>query len=363
MDKYYNDFFTSNIKDKNWLHKQELYQLYKKPQKSNYVNTAHYNGVFSEFTDQQADLLFLPNNNGYKYALVVTDIATKKSDAEPLKTKTSEEVMKAFKKIYNRKILKLPIIITTDSGNEFKGVVKSYFEKQGIQIRYGKPGRKSQLAMVERTNLYLGKMIFYRMQAQEILTGEVSKEWIEDLPKFIEYINEKRAIKPKQPIKEDIKCSGDACYTLIEGTKVRAILDTPIDYITDKKLHGKFRASDIRWDPEIRIIKRVTLLPGKPPLYLLNDKKDINKIDNQVAYTKNQLQVVGEEEPPNPKVIRGNPSTYVVQKIVDKKKQNGKIYYKVRWKGYKPSEDTWELRTKLAEDVPILVEEFEKNNK
>ena len=53
---------------------------------------------------QQADLLFLPNDDGYRYLLVVVDIATRKVDAEPLKSKESKEVKKAMEKIYRRPI-------------------------------------------------------------------------------------------------------------------------------------------------------------------------------------------------------------------------------------------------------------------
>ena len=55
----------------------------------------------------QADLLFLPEDKGYKYALVVVDIATGKTDIEPLKTKQSKEVLDAMKRIYKRKYLTL----------------------------------------------------------------------------------------------------------------------------------------------------------------------------------------------------------------------------------------------------------------
>jgi hypothetical protein len=53
--------------------------------------------------DQQGDLLFLPDDNGYKYALVVVDIATRKTGAEPMKTKTPKATLNAILKIYSRK--------------------------------------------------------------------------------------------------------------------------------------------------------------------------------------------------------------------------------------------------------------------
>lgn len=53
---------------------------------------------------QQADLLFLPHDHGYKYALVVIDNYSRKLDAEPLKSKKAAEVKKAFEKIYKRDV-------------------------------------------------------------------------------------------------------------------------------------------------------------------------------------------------------------------------------------------------------------------
>ncbi len=52
----------------------------------------------------QADTLYLLNDNGYKYALVVVDVGTRMIDAEPLKNCDSLAAAEALDKIYNRKI-------------------------------------------------------------------------------------------------------------------------------------------------------------------------------------------------------------------------------------------------------------------
>lgn len=363
MEKFYKDFDISGVKNKKQLQKQELYNLFKKPPREKPEQMAHFNQTYSANVDHQADLLFLPNDGGYKYALVVTDVATRLSDAEPLRNKESKDVVKAIDKIYKRGILKEPQVLTVDSGTEFKGAFLTYLNKNKIGVKVAKPNRHRQVAMVERTNHYLAKGLFMRMQAQELLTGQTSREWVDDLPKFIEYINKKRERKPPK-VQYDPICSGDDCNMLEIGTKVRLKLDAPLDYVSDKKLHGKFRVTDIRWDPHPRIIKNYLLQPGQPPLYQLNDEKDINKIDYSAAYSKPQLQVVPEdEEAPHPNVIRGKPTTYIAQKIVGKKKEKGRILYRVRWKGYPPEQDTWQLRTELLEDVPLLVHEYENSNK
>ncbi|KAE9055091.1 hypothetical protein PF005_g32771 [Phytophthora fragariae] len=35
------------------------------------------------------------------------------------------------------------------------------------------------------------------------------------------------------------------------------------------------------------------------------------------------------------------------------------MYYLVRWLGFPPAEDTWEPRTRLVEDIPDIVKEYE----
>lgn len=143
-EKYYRTYGIEPV-SKNFLIKQELENLYKRPKKNSKINEPHYPIIEPDYV-QQADLLHLPNDNGYKYVLVVVDLGSRLTDVEPLKDKTSETVKKAFKSIYKRNILKMPYRLETDPGSEFKGVVKTYFEKHGARIRYGKPGRHRQQA-------------------------------------------------------------------------------------------------------------------------------------------------------------------------------------------------------------------------
>ncbi|KYQ93097.1 hypothetical protein DLAC_05722 [Tieghemostelium lacteum] len=129
------------------------------------------------------------------------------------------------------------------------------------------------------------------MTAEEILTGAVSKDWIDDLPLVIKAMNKKfNRIKKDMKLLSDIPvCEGDSCQLLEMGTKVRAILD---DYTTDKRLHGKFRAGDIKLSPEVRYIKKIILKPGFSPMYLLNKGEN----DGLDLVTKNQLQVINPDE-------------------------------------------------------------------
>jgi len=354
IDKYYEDFGISKVDGKK-LRNEKIYNLYKTPKKDKGVNMPRIE-AFEENAVHQADILFLPHDGAYKYALVVVDVATRKVDAEPLKGKSADDVLNAFKKIYGR-VLKLPMRLEVDSGGEFKGSVKKYFTDKGVFVRYGQPSRHRQQGLVERMNQILGKALYQRMVAQEMLTGEKETRWIKDLPVMTGAIN---AGRKKKKVVEDPVCEGDSCNLMEIGTKVRVQLDEPIDLLTGEKLHGHFRSTDIRWNPKVREIKEILIRPGQPPMYLLDGKVGKREV-TPIAYTKNQLQVVpADEKPPNPKVIRGKPNTYIVEKIVDKKKEGNRIYYKVRWLGYSAKDDTYELRSELMKDVPDLIKEYEK---
>ena len=84
-------------------------------------------------------------------------------------------------------------------------------------------------------------------------------------------------------------CSGDSCDLLNVGDKVRIQLDLPEDYLSGKRLIGTFRATDIRWTKKPHTITDVIIKPGSPPLYIIDD-------DGSTAYTKNQLQLVTDNE-------------------------------------------------------------------
>ena len=119
-------------------------------------------------------------------------------DAEPLKLRDNKNIIKAFKEIFKRKYLDYSLIITLDQGSEFKGDTKSYFESNKTNVKYALTGRHRQLANVERANQKIQSILFKRMASQELLTGEPSIEWVEDLPELIKIFNEsKKNIKKR----------------------------------------------------------------------------------------------------------------------------------------------------------------------
>src|SRR5690606_5783626 len=150
----------------------------------------------------------------YKYALVVVDLGSRLTDAAPLKNKKSSNLVKAFQKIYKRGILKIPRRLEVDAGLEFQGDLSNWFIENGVKIRVAKPHRHRQQAIVERQNQFIGKELFKRMTAQELLTGETSTQWVTDLPGIVTKLNERKSLKRKRKLKNEYDCEGDACNLL-----------------------------------------------------------------------------------------------------------------------------------------------------
>jgi hypothetical protein len=238
----------------------------------------------------QADLLFLPNDQGYKYLLVVVDANSRMTDGRPLKNKTNQTVKEAFIEIYEGKdhYLKLPRRLEVDSGTEFKGVVAKWFKDKKVFIRVGDAGRSKQQAIVERKNQDIGKHLFALMIEKQLENNKLNSEWVDNYRNVINKINKyarNRTYKTEAPT-----CQDKSCELLEIGQKVRIQLNEPME-TTGEKLSGRFRKHDIRWTVPIYVIAEVLIKPNSPPLYQVKGTVGKNKI-YPTAYTRNQLQVV-----------------------------------------------------------------------
>ena len=268
---------TSRDKDVN-----ELKSLYQIPKREKGQEMPHYQ-IFSDGL-QQADLLFLPHDNKFNYALVVVDIDSRRCDAEPITTKSSENVVKAFEKIYKRKILDKPIMITFDNGKEFKGETRDYFKEQDIKVKFAETSRHRQVALVEAKNKMIGSTLHKLMALIELKTNTESRKWVNNLPNVIHEIN--KVLPP--PIDKQLSDtpysnkSNDEVITI--GSRVRTKLDYPINIVNEKRLIGTFRSSDIRWSRDIKKIVNIILKPGFPIMYQIEDEPFYR--------TRNEIQVV-----------------------------------------------------------------------
>ena len=209
---------------KSWLKKQAIWQIYLPAPK--YIPRPKFD-VFVPNEVHQADLLFLPHARPargkklYKYALTVVDVASRYKEAEPLSTKESAEVAKAFSTIYKRSRLKWPKLLQVDPGREFMGAVNKLMKSKNVQIRRGDKALHRSQAIVERFNRTLADKLFGHQYAQEILlesrgSNARSREWVARLPDVINSLN-----------KESTRLTGKAPLEAIKLLEVKHLSSKP----------------------------------------------------------------------------------------------------------------------------------------
>ena len=371
---FYKEFNLLRLPNKSKeLKNQELYNLYTAPKNDKGDEIPH-----TDLSDippgnvYQCDILYMPSENektNVMYALVIVDPSSGITDAEPLTELNSSETLKALKIIFKRVILKMPKYkIQTDSGPEFKKDFRKYLNDKGVIVRYGKAGRSRSQAFVESRNKELAKCLFMLMTSKELLTSQINKEWTSYLPHVVKYLN--RNMKKSRILSEQLSSNketqeikiDDETIILDVGTKVRVMLDKPRSVLM-KQLSGyHFRATDIRYDPQIRTITKMILQPDQPVLYTVDNT-------NYPAYTYNQLQVVSDNEqaPPASLVKRTdiNTDTYTINKIIEYKVVGKKKQYLVSFKGYKKLSDRqWYNKSELLkiQQIPKIRELIDKFN-
>lgn len=219
-------------------------------------------------------------------------------------------------------------------------------------------GRYRQIASVKASKRKLASVLFRFMANEELLTGEVSRNWVQEVPDLVEAINENLP-PPNTEIPEKLLSTKFSGKMLPIGARVRVLLDRPRDTVKGNLMSGNFRSTDIRWDPNVRRIENILLKPGQVPLYLVSDDGD-----KLVARTKNQLQLVKRNErPPDIKYIRGDPEYAIIHTIKDYRKHERKDEYLVGFKGYDHTHDRWVGVKELnrTADLRAMKDEFNEH--
>ena len=126
-------------------------------------------------------------------------------------SKESDEVLKAFQRIYKRGPLKWPQLLQVDPGSEFMGAVTKVMQTNKTSIRRGRTEIHRDQAIVERFNRTLAERLFGYQYAVEMNMKQTNKnnrstEWVKRLPEVVSALNNEvtRLIgkKPAEAIKE-----------------------------------------------------------------------------------------------------------------------------------------------------------------
>jgi hypothetical protein len=278
-----------------------------------------------------SDLLFLPEDKlGYKYLLVVVDLATDQFDIEPIKNKSAETVLTAFIKMFKRPYIKIPYAsIRTDAGSEFKGVFHKWLYDKNIFHRIALAGRHKQLANVERLNRQLARLINGYLSSKEQISNKIERDWVDVLPIIRKSLNKIR----KKP-EGNIFLDRYPIPTYIEpkfnkGQMVHYKLDEPENALGHKQTDKRFREMDNRASKFPLKIVNVFAYP-------FNNRYMLEGMPN-VSFTENELRLSKDQQN----------NKYEVKEIIGRKKIKNKNYVLIWWHGYKKADATWEPASSL----------------
>lgn len=133
----------------------------------------------------QCDLIdlqrYAKSNQGYNYILTLIDVFSKKAYAEPLKTKSGQNVKEALKKIFHSS---LPENLQTDEGTEFTNrIVQEFLKEKNVHFFLAK-NERIKCAVVERFQRTLMSKIY------KYFTANGTRKYIDKLQDFMSAYNQ-----------------------------------------------------------------------------------------------------------------------------------------------------------------------------
>ena len=287
---------------------------------------------------------------GYKYLFNAIDMSSRYNYSVALKNKTDAEVLNGFKKIYNQS---KPKAIRSDNGSEFiNKKFTDYLEKNGIKQILAEAGKPQSNGMIERANATIKELI------QKSIEINPKFDWAKSLDKLIENINNSNhritGFTPNEiqtAFKNDDNVILDSAHDKELKIKKKNISKEVFDKGDLVRRHQPSDKTRQVWSNEIYEIERVYKPKKSYSVYEY-------KLEGLPDRFKEEelLKIVGEPQNKIQKVQK-----FVISKLIKPVIKDNKEYYEVQWKGYR--ERTLEPRDVLLEDVPKMVNQYEKKNK
>lgn len=300
-----------------FLEKQPTYGLHKTYRRRFRRNKTKSAGIDVSWQADLADMTKLKHyNSNFQYILVCTDVFSRFGFAIPIKNKTPDNVVTAFKTIM--KTDRMPWRLTTDQGSEFKGKFQEFLRKNDIQHNYSKSEVKC--AVAERFIRTLKSRIW------KYFTAYNTKRYIDILPKILESINRSpnRTIglapstittKNEQEIWDMMNERKPKTPRFKVGDKVRVLVSK--GFMSKGYTHN--------FTTEIYQISKV--LKRRTPCYKIRD------ID-RVFYEQQLVKVVDEKR------------VEKIKKLLKSETRNGQLYHLVKFVNRK--KPTWIPNSKLV---------------
>ena len=201
-------------------------------------------------------------NKSVKYLLVRQDLFDRTVTAKGMKTKDSQETVKAFSSLITKK--NRPKKIWVDKGTEFAGAFKKFCAAEGIQIYSTMSETKA--AFAERTIRSLKNILYRHME-------DYGYKYIHKLPQFITTINSRRNSSIDMRPNTVKNCD----FMSILYIKPLREFKKPTFKVGDRVRISKYDLSFRKgYKPQFtrEIFEILAVATKKPPTYTIKDEKD-----------------------------------------------------------------------------------------
>lgn len=277
----------------------------------------------------QADLVILNNlrqyNDGFNNILMCIDVFSRYAWAVPLKTKTGQEIIRAFTHIFDTSGRK-PIKLNTDQGTEFvNSEFQTFLKARNIDFFVSVGDTKA--AICERLNRTIkSKMWRY-------FTWKNTYRYIDVLPSLMEaYNNSKHRTIGIAPAKVNssnsnkIRLRLKRMETKVGNKKPKYFVNQPVRLSSLKSPFAKGYTGN--WTDEIFFVDKI-YFQYLPFMYRIRDE---NGFVIKGRFYEQELQGI----------VIAPDKEYKIERIVAKRTRGGKNQVLIKWLGYPDSANTWE---------------------
>lgn len=376
-----------------WLKKQEVYQLSLRQRKvKNYRPIGHL--AFKEGRVFQMDFTETKKVRNFIGILVAVDVLSKKIYTQQVTRNNQKNVISMIEKQLPPTIK----ILMSDNGSEFIGAsIKKYLKDHKIVHITGKANVPSSQGLVERANQSIKTML------EKFMIANKTTDWTKGLKQitanYNDTFNRTIMMKPNDINSENAKEIVKRLREKYPSYKNSLVSFNIGDLVRKKILKQKDKFAKgytQNWTKERYKITNVRRRKGVYTYRIEDGDKPYYKEDLQLAnivetnpfvkekpkqQTKRQSseevtekktlrprkeKVIEKKKKPTankPKTKSSQPQKYVIEKLVSRIKEKGRVYFEVKWQGYSENDNTLEPRTKLMKEgkaIKKMVLDFEK---
>ena len=217
-------------------------------------------------------------NNGVKYLLVRQDLFDRTVNAKGMKTKDSQETVKAFSSMITKR--NRPGKIWVDKGTEFAGAFKKFCAAEGIQVYSTMSETKA--AFAERTIRSLKNILYRYME-------DFGYKYIHKLPQFITTLTSRRNISIGMRPNTVKNCD----FMSILYSKPLREFKNPIFKVGDRVRISKYDLPFRKgYKPQFtrEVFAIVAIATRKPPTYTIKDEQ--GEVIQGKFYQKELIKVI-----------------------------------------------------------------------